>query len=336
MRKQLLVFLLLPAAALAQVTLEGDAARKTTGEPLPGVRVAALCGQTFWAATDAAGHFYFTGLPAAPCTLSLDGPGLLPRNQLVTINPQDTHITVQVALTPQSAIAGKVLDENGWPVPRASVTAAQYRTGNGVRQLQSVRRVQANDLGEYRIGKLPPGRYYIRVRPLGGVPWGDYLPAWYPAAADVENARPIDLPEGREAAGTDIHLAPSGGVEVRGRVILPAGFQPGQGHLSLFWEDLGLSTTGEPVPIAPDGTFTLRHVSPGKYTFVVSGFGLIPNSDLHPFFAEERDFDFVPRSRGTNRRFPIRLRRMCSLTYGFFDPFAQYREGLVQCGEPLL
>ena len=278
MRRQLLVFLLFSAAALAQVTIEGDAARKTTGEPLPGVRVAALCGQTFWAATDAAGHFYFTGLPAAPCTLSLDGPGLLPRNQLVTINPQDTHITVQVALTPQSAIAGKVLDENGWPVPRASVTAAQYRTGNGVRQLQSVRRVQANDLGEYRIGKLPPGRYYIRVRPLGGVPWGDYLPAWYPAAADVENARPIDLPEGREAAGTDIHLAPSGGVEVRGRVILPAGFQPGQGHLSLFWEDLGLSTTGEPVPIAPDGTFTLRHVSPGKYTFTATTSNLTDNS----------------------------------------------------------
>src|ERR1017187_9258301 len=170
MRRQLLVFLLFSAAALAEVTIEGDAARKTTGEPLPGVRVAAQCGQTFWAATDAAGHFRFTGLPAASCGLSLDGPGLLPRMQRVTINAQDTHITLRVAMTPQAAIAGKVVDENGWPVARPFVTAAQYRTDNGVRQLQRVRTVQANDLGAYRIGKLPPGRYYIRVRPLGGVP----------------------------------------------------------------------------------------------------------------------------------------------------------------------
>ena len=266
------------AAALAQVTLEGDAARKTTGETLPGVRVAAQCGQTFWAATDAAGHFRFTGLPAASCGLSLDGPGLLPRMQRVTINPQDTHITLSVAMTPQAAIAGKVVDENGWPVARAFVTAAQYRTDNGVRQLQRVRTVQANDLGAYRIGKLPPGRYYIRVRPLGGVPWGDYLPAWYPSAADTADARPIDLPEGREAAGVDIHLAPGGGVEVRGRVILPAGFQPGQGYLNVAWEEIRSTSTGSPDPIAPDGTFTLRHVAPGKYTLTATTSNIMDES----------------------------------------------------------
>src|ERR1039458_4885144 len=238
MRKQLLVFLLFSAAAAAQVTLEGEVVRKSTGEPIPGVRVAAMCDQAFWTATDATGHFRLTGLPAAPCTLSLDGLGLLPRNQLVTIKPQDTNTTVRVAMTRQAAIAGKIVDENGWPVARAMVTAAQYVTGNGVRQLQPVRRVQPNDLGAYRIGKLPPGRYYIRVRPAGP-PWNDYLPAWYPSAADVADARAIDLREGQELSGADIHLTPGGGIEVRGSVILPAGFQPAQGYLRVAWEELG-------------------------------------------------------------------------------------------------
>src|ERR1017187_5515818 len=103
MRKQLLVFLLFSAAAAAQVTLEGEVVRKSTGEPIPGVRVAAMCDQAFWTATDATGHFRFTGLPAATCNLSLDGLGLLPRNQLVTIKPQDTNTTVRVAMTPQAA-----------------------------------------------------------------------------------------------------------------------------------------------------------------------------------------------------------------------------------------
>jgi protocatechuate 3,4-dioxygenase beta subunit len=270
MRRQLLVFLLLPAAALAQVTLEGDVARKTTGEPLPGVRVAATCGQTFWAATDATGHFRFTGLPAASCGLLFDGLGLLPRRQLVTIHPQDTHIAVRVALTPQAAIAGTVLDENGWPVARATVLAAQYLTVDGVSELQPVRRVQSDDLGRYRIGKLPPGRYYIRVRPMGGAPWGDYLPAWYPSAAQTAGARAIDLREGQEASGADIHLAPGGGVEVSGRVILPAEYQPAQAYLTISFDELGLTSTGDPVPVAADGTFMLRHVAPGKYRLMAT------------------------------------------------------------------
>jgi hypothetical protein len=277
------VLLLLSSAAVAQVALEGDAVRKSTGEPLPGVRVAAMCGQTSWAATDAAGHFYFSGLAAESCMLSLDGAGWLPRNQLVTIGPQDTHVTVQVPMTPQASIAGKVVDESGWPVAQASVTVAHYGTDNGVRRMQRVRSVETDDRGEYRIGKLPAGRYYVRVRPPEGGPWGgnqpDYQPAWYPSAADTADARAIDLREGLDAAGIDVHLARGGGVEVSGRVILPDGYQPRQGYLYMAWEDLGATPVpGTGVPIAADGSFALRHVGPGKYTLTASTSYALDNS----------------------------------------------------------
>lgn len=268
---QLLVFFLLAASAAAQVTLDGDVVRKSTGEPLAGVRVTIWSDAVLVAVTDAAGHFQFTGLagpfaglPAASGRLFLDGPGLLARTQALTIRPQDTHITLRVAMTPQSAIAGKVVDENGWPV-QAIVMALQYRTRNGARVLQPVRTVHTDDLGAYRIGKLPPGSYYLHVRPLDEVPWSDYLPVWYPTAPLPADARAIELTEGREFSGFDFHLAPGGGVQVRGSVIVPSGHRPEEVGVNLAWEGFGATSTGTSQRVAPDGSFTLRHVAPGTY-----------------------------------------------------------------------
>jgi hypothetical protein len=266
--RTLLVMLLCSATAAAQVALEGDVVRKSTGEPLAGVRVLTPCPQSPWTATDQSGHFHCIIAPdlRAPFyNLALDGPGLLPRRQSVSVNPGDNTVQVRVAMTQQAAISGTVVDENGWPV-RASVTAAQFIEQNGERRLEPVRRVQTDDLGGYRLGKLPPGRYYLRIRPQGGAPWSDYLPVWYPAAADPASAKAIVLREGQEASGTVIRVSREGGVEVSGRVAVPAGFQPADAHVRIAWEDLGSTVIpGESVPVRADGTFTLHHITPGKY-----------------------------------------------------------------------
>ncbi len=199
MRGILFASLLFSATAAAQVSLEGDVVRKSTGEPIAGVRVAAPCGQVQWTATDANGHFQCAVPPdLAPGSfaLSFAGPGLLPRKQLVSVPTGDSLISIRVPMTPQAAMVGRVVDENGWPL-RAIVTAAQYITENGERRLESARLVRTDDLGQYRIGKLPPGRYYLRIRPLGGTPWNDYLPVWYPSAAAETAAHAIDLQAGR-------------------------------------------------------------------------------------------------------------------------------------------
>jgi len=268
---------------MAQVTLEGDVVRKSTGEPLPGVRVALWNDPHNQTVTGVTGHFQFTGLPARSYQLLFDGLGMLPRYQSVAIDPQDTHLSLQIAMTPQAAIAGKVVDESGWPLA-ATVTAAQYQARNGPPQLQPVRSVQTDDRGAYRIGKLPPGRYYLRVRPRDA----DYLPVWYPAAAAEADARAIDLPEGQEAARVDIHLTPGGGVPVSGRVIVPEGYQVrGQAYLKLVWEDLRMSTTGESVPLAPDGTFLLRHLAPGNY-WLTAAVSVVSDTSAPPRYSATR------------------------------------------------
>ncbi len=283
MRNEWLALLLLSASAPAQVTIEGTAVRKTTGKPLPGIGVTTSCGPNSEVATDSAGRFRFAGVPVGNCVLAFNGPGWLRRIEWITVKPEDTRIALRVPITPQAVIAGRLLDENGWPVSGGRITAAQYRSVYGVRQLQAVRSAPANDRGEYRIGKLPPGRYYIRVRA-----GRDNLPSWYPGVLEVENARAIDLREGQQAAGMDVHLGRSGGVEVRGRVIPPAGVPPGQVHVRFAFEDLGVTSPGPSVPLAPGGSFTLHHVSPGRYILSATTSDIPDNAAPPAFLAWRR------------------------------------------------
>ena len=63
MRTRPMLLLLFSVAAAAQVTVEGDVVRKSTGEPLAGVRVSGPCGPAVWTATDVTGHFRCTSTP---------------------------------------------------------------------------------------------------------------------------------------------------------------------------------------------------------------------------------------------------------------------------------
>src|SRR5271157_714787 len=283
MGRQLLALLLFSAASSAQVTVGGDVVLGITGQPLPGVRVLANCRpEPRLAATDPAGHFQFLGLPAG-CVLALDGPGLLQRNAMIPPHPQGPNVSVRVAMRPQAVITGKVLDENGWAV-KAIITLAQYATAGRLRQLRPVTWVQTDDLGAYRFGKLALGRYYVHIRPQGDLPGGDYLPTWYGSAA-AEEATPIDLREGQEAGGIDVHLARGGGVEMSGRVTMPDGFQPTQAHLTLAWETLGSTNGGAPIPVGRDGSFIVRHVAPGKYILTATTTDFVDGAVLPQYLA---------------------------------------------------
>jgi hypothetical protein len=283
MGRQLLALLLFSTASSAQVAVEGDVALRTTGQPLSGVRVLGNCPpETRLAATDPAGHFQFLGLPAG-CVLTLDGPGLLQRGARIPLQPEGSNVSVHVAMRPQAVIAGKVLDENGWPV-KGTITLAQYAAAGRLRQLLRVTSVQTDDLGAYRFGKLALGRYYIHIRPEGYLSGGDYLPAWYGSAA-AEDAMPIDLKEGEEAGGIDVHLARGGGVEVRGCVTMPDGFQPSQARLTVAWEILNTTSGGALIPAGRDGSFIVRHVAPGKYIVTATTTDFVDGAVLPQYLA---------------------------------------------------
>ena len=64
-------------------------------------------------------------------------------------------------MTLTGSISGRVTDAGGEPIAHAFVMALQPWYQKGQRRLAFVQAVQTNDLGEYRLFWLPPGRYFI-------------------------------------------------------------------------------------------------------------------------------------------------------------------------------
>jgi hypothetical protein len=253
-------------AAAAQFTVEGDAVLRTTGQPLPGVRVLAHCPEAHLTATDPSGHFQFLGLPPQGCVLVADGPGLIQRSVFVTPPAAGAAAAVRVEVWPQALIAGKVLDETGWPMI-ATLRLCRHPDIHGLVAATT----NINELGENRFGKLAPGRYYIYVVRAGSsYSGGVFTPGWY-RANEADAATPIDVTVGRQLTNTDIRLWPVGGVELSGRVTMPDGFEASQANL-VAYSDLILGTTAGlgRIRVAWDGSFIIRHVAPGNYYFSVT------------------------------------------------------------------
>lgn len=70
---------------------------------------------------------------------------------------------IELTLTATAAISGRIYDVNGLPVVKATVRALKPSFQNGQRTFTAVQTTLTNDLGEYRLFWLPPGRYFVGV-----------------------------------------------------------------------------------------------------------------------------------------------------------------------------
>jgi 5-hydroxyisourate hydrolase-like protein (transthyretin family) len=143
---------------------------------------------------------------------------------------------IELKLTPQSVVAGHVFDEDGDPLQSVTVEVWRFTYPRGRKQLAQAQSGSTNDLGEFRIANLAPGRYYLsatnpRRGPLqafldGGGRGGrdgrngrgggragpvdvveDYVTTYYPNAVEATAASPLELTAGSELRGLDIRLA---------------------------------------------------------------------------------------------------------------------------------
>src|SRR6185312_5854552 len=197
---------------------------------------------------DADGRFRFEAVEPGEYSLRANRPGfllssygskapaqagtnlvLLPGQQLSDLN---------IALFPQAVITGRVVDEDGDPI-QARLQVYMLRWTHGKQQLQPRRGAVSNDLGEYRISDLAPGKYYISAQ--SGFRMGmSELPAipgkadvrqirtFFPDATSIENAAPIRVQAGQNLTGMDIRLRTLPTYHVRGSLagaVAQSGFQ---------------------------------------------------------------------------------------------------------------
>jgi len=70
---------------------------------------------------------------------------------------------LDIKLIPHAVITGRIVDEDGDPVPYADVQLLRFLYSQGSRQLTPFAGASTDDLGEYRMFGVAPGKYYLSV-----------------------------------------------------------------------------------------------------------------------------------------------------------------------------
>jgi hypothetical protein len=85
---------------------------------------------------------------------------------VMTIRAGQQVTDISFRLTPASTITGRVIDSTGEPLPGITVQALRSTyDATGKRTLQPAGSARTNDLGEYRMYWINPGRYFVSANP---------------------------------------------------------------------------------------------------------------------------------------------------------------------------
>jgi hypothetical protein len=269
-------------------TIEGEVLRLTDGAPLK--KAVVLAGSMEAApqknktvTTDADGRFILRDVEPGRYSLLAMRTGYA-RQNYGERTPQGAGTTLTVIagqqvkdivfrLVPGGVIAGRVVDEDDEPVYQARVSALRWRYMQGKRELlPASQATTTNDLGEYRISQLAPGRYYISVSPLplGMMMTGGeqgvketYAETYYPGVYDSGRAVAMEVKGGEEIGNINFRITPGHGVKVSGVV---KGFEKETVDLRMTPKGGGWHFGSQKIAnVNADGTFAFGGVLPGTY-----------------------------------------------------------------------
>ena len=272
--------------------IEGQATNVSTGAPLRKAEItlrgiaratAGAMPSSYTATSDAGGNFSIKDVEAGKYRLSAQRTGFLmlqygARGPLrggtvLSLEPGQRLKDLSLQLTPQAVITGRILDENNEPVVSASVRVMRYTYQMGRRQLQPMGSASTNDLGEYRIHSLAPGRYYLAAKENENrEPAVDasvspategYVTTYYPGAKDASSAVLIEVGPGVQLRGMNLTLAKGRTFRIRGRV---EGRANAQVMIVPRGQSQWMSIDGQNHGTGPKGSFEIDDVLPGAYT----------------------------------------------------------------------
>lgn len=292
-----------PAQALSdskadsRASLQGTVVKDPGGEPLKKAIVELIAenqeeGGNYSATSGAEGQFKIEGVTPGRYRIFVERTGYMEvdakhkrsQGSSLSLKAGQELKDLVLRLQPAAVILGRVLDEDGDPMPNAQVTASQRRYSSGHLRLEPAGAAQTDDLGEYRIGGLPAGKYYVSANPpvnfQSVVPEQkkpeeqgsraaemSYVSTYYPGTSDRAQAGTVELHPGDETP-VNFSLVRIRAAHVRGSV---AGLAPGaKGFVLLRSSDS--SAVFSAAEVDKDGKFDIPHVAPGHYTVLVNSF----------------------------------------------------------------
>jgi hypothetical protein len=281
-------------------TIQGQVVKAGTGEPLKKARVMLSKAegrdqQRVSVLTDPGGRFLLTEIEAGRYRLFVERNGYVRQEygqrtfnrpgSILTLAPGQRLRELVFRMVQAAVISGHVFDEDGEPVLQGRVQAMRHTYVEGKRELLTAQTSTTNDLGEFRLFGLPPGRYYLSVSYVPGgsfvgmttapsvLPIGaeeGYAPSYYPGTSDPARAGALELSPGEEVSLVDFRLVPTRAFRVRGRVFNSVTGEPGRGtNIWLMPRESGIRSwliRNHTSVEDSQGAFEIHGITPGSYT----------------------------------------------------------------------
>lgn len=189
-------------------------------------------------------------VPAAAGTyaLTVAGPGFVTTGKDVTIvEGKDTDVGT-LAVNAGRSISGRVLDEHGTPVAKATVAAGALLSGGGAELYIKSESIAAKDTetdaqGRFVLAGFPPASLTVVA-----------------GKANVGRSASVQLPAGPDSVTLDLVLGATSGLT--GKVTRNG--QP-LGDTMIIANPIGAMWSNFFVTTGPDGTFALDALAPGAY-----------------------------------------------------------------------
>jgi len=240
----------------------GRVVNTATHEPVRRANVKVYRGDEEWdEITDGNGRFRFPTLAPGEYFLVVHRDGFIDRAYKTEMFDFTEQKELPVEVDPQGLIAGKVIDGSGQPL-WAQIQALAPRTPG--EKIDTIASTTTNDLGEYRLAGLNPGKYLLRV--TAHERRGDYDPTPVTMATALHGSASgpaeIAIRAGSVIAGIDFVLNLVRPATIRGTVRTETGDLV---EYSPLWI-MGQAGEGGHSGEARNGKFELRDVGPGSYT----------------------------------------------------------------------
>jgi hypothetical protein len=197
--------------------------------------------------------------------------------------PGDKKTDLLFRLKRAAVITGRVFDADGEPMSRVAVSALRQQYQQGKKRMVFAGRAESNDLGEFRLYELPPGRYYVSAEtrnwtevfgprdPSSEGPKKEekgYGRVYYPGVLEAGKANTILVKEGEEIPSIDLLMKEVTVYRVSGKVANQVSklkkFRPQvqllQRNQPESWSNYRMSQT------KAEGEFEITEVTPGEYT----------------------------------------------------------------------
>jgi hypothetical protein len=183
---------------------------------------------------------------------------------------------VDFSLPRSSVVTGQIVDEFGEPMSDVQIAVQRYQFELGQRRLVPTGQISTDDMGQFRLFGIPPGRYYLSAT------WRNpnlmansedrttYPPMYFPGTENPAQAQHITLAVGQEVTDLVMALKPIRAARVSGSATKADG-RPMTGTIMVMSTAGYGFTMSSGGAIRPDGTFAVSGLAPGEYTIRTNG-----------------------------------------------------------------